>query len=110
MKWLPVVILAIIGVLAGILAFEYYFVSIHSLPSFVPGHRSANGHYHKRGLLSAVVAVAALAGAAILARRIVRSEGVGQPIAERSGEEVSRNSQDPPLAGPPPEAADNSDA
>ena len=36
MKWVLVIVLAIIGVLAAIVAIEYFVVPIHSLPSFIP--------------------------------------------------------------------------
>jgi hypothetical protein len=72
MKWLPVVVLGIIGVLAAIVCVEYLTVSIHALPSFIPGQRPVNGHYHVRGAFAGLVAVVALAGAVVLALRIVR--------------------------------------
>jgi len=72
MKWLAVVLLAIIGLLAAFVAIEYFTVSIHALPSYIPGHRSVNGHYHKRGAVAALVAIVALAGSAVLAFRILR--------------------------------------
>jgi hypothetical protein len=72
MKWIPVVVLAIIGVLAAIVAIEYFVVPIHQLPSFIPGHKPGPGHYHKRGAGAALVAFLAFAGAAILAVRNVR--------------------------------------
>jgi uncharacterized membrane protein len=85
MKWLIVIILAIIGVLAAIVAVEYFAVPIHSLPSFMPGHKNVNGHYHKRGAVAAVIAVVALAGAAVVALRIVRSRE-SQPLPSEGAE------------------------
>ena len=72
MKWIPVVVLAIIGLLAAFVAIEYFVVSIHSLPSFIPGKKAGYGHYHKRGAGAALVALIAFAGAVILAVRITR--------------------------------------
>jgi flagellar basal body-associated protein FliL len=85
MKWLIVIILAIIGVLAAIVAVEYLTVPIHSLPSFIPGHKPVNGHYHKRGAVAAVIAIVALAGAAVVALRIVRSQD-SQPVPTEEAE------------------------
>ena len=62
MKWILVIVLAIIGVLAAIVAIEYFVVPIHSLPSFIPGHRHTAGHYRKRGAAAALIAVVALVG------------------------------------------------
>ncbi len=67
MKWLPVALLVIIGVLAAIVAGIYLTVPIHSLPSFMPGHHSGRGIYHKRGAVAALVAVVALVAAGGLA-------------------------------------------
>ena len=75
MKWLPVVVLGIIGVLAAVVAFEYLTVPIHSLPSYIPGGHPGRGHYHTRGAAAALVAVAALGGAGYLAFRIVNPKG-----------------------------------
>jgi hypothetical protein len=85
MKWLIVIILAIIGVLAAIVAIEYLTVPIHSLPSFIPGHRPVNGHYHKRGAIAAVIAIVALAGAAVVALRIMRPRD-SQPVPSEGAE------------------------
>ena len=72
MKWLTVVLLAIVGLLAAFVAIEYYTVSIHALPSYLPGRRNVNGHYHMRGAMVGLVAIVALAIAAVLAIRIFR--------------------------------------
>jgi len=72
MKWLAVVLLAIVGLLAAFVCFEYLTVSIHSLPSYIPGHRSVNGKYHVRGAIAGLIAIVALAGSAVLAIRILR--------------------------------------
>jgi hypothetical protein len=75
MKWIGVAVLAIVGILAAIVAVEYLTVSIHNLPSWIPGHESlgahlaGRGHYHKRGAAAALVAVVAFAGAVFVAIR-----------------------------------------
>jgi uncharacterized membrane protein YidH (DUF202 family) len=72
MKWISVIVLAIIGVLAAIVAIEYFTVSIHALPSILGPHHG-RGHYHKRGAIAAVIAFVALVAAGFLAYRITRS-------------------------------------
>jgi intracellular sulfur oxidation DsrE/DsrF family protein len=61
MKWVAI-ILVVVGVLAGIVAIEYFTVSIHALPAFLGGkpHHHVRGHYHKRGAIAALIAVVAL--------------------------------------------------
>lgn len=76
MKWLPVILLAIVGVLAGIVAIEYLTVSIHALPSWIPGRHPGRGHYHTRGAAAGLVAVVALGFAGFLAYRIIRADKV----------------------------------
>jgi uncharacterized membrane protein len=73
MKWVLVVVLAIIGVLAAIVAIEYFTVQIHSLPSFIPGRHAVYGHYRKRGAFAALVAIVAFVAAGLLAARILRA-------------------------------------
>ena len=79
MKWIGVIVLVIVGALAAYVAIEYFTVSIHSVPSYIPGQRNVNGHYHTRGALAGLIAIVALAGSAVLAYRIVRQ---GEPEAE----------------------------
>jgi uncharacterized membrane protein YidH (DUF202 family) len=75
MKWVGVIILVIVGLLAAFVAIEYFTVEIHALPSFLPGHEALKyGHYRKRGALAALIAVVAFVVAAILAVRILRSD------------------------------------
>lgn len=93
MKWLPVALLTIFGLLAAFFAIEYYTVSIHSLPSYIPGRRNVNGHYHVRGAMVGLVGIVALAIAAVLAIRIVRpaeaAEAAGSAEAPESAEAAS---------------------
>ena len=72
MKWISVIVLAIIGVLAAIVAIEYFTVAIHALPSILGPHHG-RGHYHKRGAIAAVIAFVALVAAGYLAYRITRN-------------------------------------
>ena len=93
MKWLPVILLAIVGVLAGIVAVEYLTVAIHALPSWIPGRHHGRGHYHTRGAAAALVALVAFGIAGYLAFRIVKADkstgatqpaGAGAPVAPKS--------------------------
>ncbi len=97
MKWLWVIILAVLGVLAAIVAFEYLTVSIHSLPAFLgghtgTGHHPARGHYHTRGAIAGLIAVVLLAIAAFLGYRILQADKAAKapaatptPAAEPAG-------------------------
>ena len=70
MKWLWIIVLAVIGIVAAVFAFEYLTVGIGHLPSWVPGHAAHHrGHMHKRGAIAAVIAIAAFAGAGYLIYR-----------------------------------------
>ena len=79
MKWVLVIVLAIIGVLAAIVAIEYFVVPIHSLPSFIPGRHATAGHYRKRGAVAALIAVVALVAAGLLAARFRREDAATAP-------------------------------
>jgi hypothetical protein len=95
MKWVLVIVLAIIGVLAAIVAIEYFTVPIHSLPSFIPGRHHTAGHYRKRGAAAALVAVVALVAAGILAIRFRRQDTAAAPAPAQA------SSADQLLAKPP---------
>ena len=85
MKWIWVIILAIIGILAAIVAVEYLTVSIGHLPSFIPGGKPGHhGHYHKRGAIAAVIAFVALVVAGYLTYRNLRTQPAATP-AHTSG-------------------------
>jgi hypothetical protein len=88
MKWIWVIILVIVGALAAYVAIEYFTVSIHALPSYIPGHkalgphgRPARGHYRKRGAAAAFVALVAFVVAGFLAFRIVKNDKAPAPAA-----------------------------
>lgn len=88
MKWVLVVVLAIIGVLAAIVAIEYFVVPIHSLPSFIPGHKATAGHYRKRGAAAALVAVVALVAAGLLAARFRREDAAAAPASASTADQL----------------------
>jgi hypothetical protein len=73
MKWIWVIVFAVIGILAAIAAVEYLTVSISHIPSFMGGHHG-RGHFRKRGYGSLVIAVVAFVIAGFLAYRIVRTD------------------------------------
>jgi amino acid transporter len=91
MKWIWVIVLAIIGILAAIAAVEYLTVSIGHLPSFMGGHPGTGAHHHharghlrKRGYVALVVAVVAFVAAGFLAYRITRQgKGSNDPSADQ---------------------------
>lgn len=88
MKWVGVIILVVVGVLAAFVAIEYFTVEIHALPSYIPGHIALKyGHYRKRGAVAALIALIAFAGAAYWAWRIWRSD---QPAPTASAGDVLR--------------------
>jgi hypothetical protein len=101
MKWIWVIILAIIGILAAIVAVEYLTVSIGHLPSFIPGHKhKGHGHYHKRGAIAAVIAFVAFVVAGFLAFRFLRTQPAGSSAAPPA---TRGTSADQILSGPAPE-------
>ena len=104
MKWIWVIVLVIIAGLAAFVAIEYFTVSIHSLPSYIPGHKPAHGHYggghyRKRGAGAAVVAFVALVGAGYLTYRNLQGQ---KPAAARPATKDG-SSVDQLLSSPPPE-------
>jgi uncharacterized membrane protein YidH (DUF202 family) len=102
-KWLWVILLAIIGILAAIAAIEYLAVSIHQLPSWIPGHKNIKGHYHKRGALAAVIAVVALGAAGYLTYRFTRGQGSGAAggVTPTTTPATTPSSADDLLTSPP---------
>jgi hypothetical protein len=75
MKWLWIILLGVVGIIAAVFAFEYLTVGIGHLPSWVPGHIAhKRGHLHKRGVIAAGIAVVAFAGAGILLYKKVQDD------------------------------------
>jgi hypothetical protein len=91
MKWIGVIVLTIIGILAVIVAVEYLTTPIHSLPSILGGKTALvhghppRGHYHKRGYVAVVVAVIAFGGAIFWAIRLRASGGTGGATPATAG-------------------------
>ena len=111
MKWLGVIVLTVIGVLAAVLAVEYLTVAIGHLASIIPGHSSVyvhghlrRGHYRKYGAVSALVAVAALAGAGYLIYRNIQpkdGDETGNAPSGRAGSTAAPSTTEDLLGGPP---------
>src|SRR5664280_1390688 len=68
-KWIGVIALTVVGILAAIVAIEYLTVPIHSVPTFLGG-KHVRGHYQRRGSALLVLAVVAFGGAAYWTVRI----------------------------------------
>ena len=102
MKWIWVILLAIIGILAAIVAIEYFVVPIHSLPSYIPGYRHhRRGHYHKRGAVATVIAVVTLGAGGYLAFRFSRTRPSGPAVDTDVGPVPEDGSPDQLLSDPP---------
>jgi drug/metabolite transporter (DMT)-like permease len=109
MKWVGVIILVVVGVLAAFVAIEYLTVEIHALPSYIPGHVPLKfGHYRKRGALAALIAVVAFVLAVVLAVRIYRRDQVSASSAGDLLAAPSQGSAPPttPAANPEGPATD----
>ena len=81
MKWLGVILLVILGILAALVAVEYLTVSIHAVPSFM-GRHPGRGHYRKRGAGAALIALIAFVAAGYLFFRI---RNAGKPAVAAAG-------------------------
>jgi drug/metabolite transporter (DMT)-like permease len=58
------VLLTVLGIIFVVLAVLYFADTAAKLPSFMPGHQAGSMHKHtKHGILAAVLAVLAFAGA-----------------------------------------------
>jgi hypothetical protein len=96
MKWLWVAILVVVGAIAAYVSIEYLTVGFHHLPSYL-GHHKGKGHYRKRGVVAAVVAILALVGAGYLTYRNLRTAGpepTGSP-SDSSGTSTGEMLSDP---------------
>jgi uncharacterized membrane protein YidH (DUF202 family) len=101
MKWIWVILLVIIGVIAAIVAVEYLTVSIHALPSWIPGHKAhGKGHYHKRGAIAAVIAFVAFVVAGYLTYRFMQARPATASTTDTTG---SPGSTDQLLSSPQPD-------
>jgi len=108
MKWIGVAVLVVIGIIAAFVAIEYLVVPFHSLPSYIPGHKTGPGHYHKRGAIAALIALIALGGAVLLAVRFTRpaSGSAGPaPTTPTTPAGAASGSVDDLLAAPAPDPA-----
>ncbi len=99
LKWIGVIVLAVIGILAAIAGIEYLTHPIHTLPSILGG-KNIRGHYHKRGYAAIVVAVVALGAAVYL---ITRSRLAGMSGGATSAKPAGpQSSADSLLSAPGP--------
>jgi hypothetical protein len=99
MKWVGVIILVVVGLIAAFVAIEYFTVQIHALPSYLPGRVAIKyGHYRKRGAVAALIAIIAFVVAGVLAVRIQR--GNQSPIAS-AGDVLAAASQGPATPAAP---------
>jgi hypothetical protein len=103
MKWLWVIVLVIVGILAALVAIEYLTISIHAIPSFM-GRHPGRGHYRKRGALAAVIAVIAFVAAGYLIYRTRRADQAALAAAG-GGTPVVPVGSGPPAAELPIESA-----
>ncbi|MGA8726823.1 MAG: hypothetical protein WB565_17450, partial [Acidimicrobiales bacterium] len=71
-KWIGVIALGVIGVLAFIVAILWLTEPIHELPAFLGG-KKGHGHYQRRGEALIVFAIVVLAVAGYLGYRLSRS-------------------------------------
>ena len=87
MKWIWIIVLALVGVVAAVFAFEYLTVGIGHLPSWIPGHVAGKrGHLHKRGLIAGIIAVAAFAGAGwLIYKRVQDDKNAAAVVAAGQG-------------------------
>jgi hypothetical protein len=87
-KWAVCAVCAVLGVIAFVYAVIYLAVPIHSLPGFVPGKQSVNGHYHKRALLTGIIGVVLIA-VAVIAGISARRGGAEQTSPSSGTQEPS---------------------
>ena len=108
MKWIWVIVLFIIGVLAAIVAIEYLTVAIHALPSWIPGRHAGRGHYRKRGAVAAVIAFVAFVVGGYLTYRFLQSQSTGtgaQSVgAGSTSPSAGQGSAEQLLSSPAPES------
>ena len=96
-KWIGVIALTVVGILAAIVAIEYLTLPIHSVPTFLGG-KHIRGHYQRRGSALLVLALVAFGGAAYWAVRIRRAERAGDAPTPTAGAVTQTGSADALLA------------
>jgi len=108
MKWIGVIALTVVGILAAFVAIEYLTLPIHSLPAYLGG-KHARGHYQRRGSALLVLALVAFGGAAYWAVRIRRADRAAEAPAPGDSAAAQAGSADALLSSPgsAPEAPQN---
>jgi hypothetical protein len=104
MKWLGVIVLLIVGILAALVAVEYLTVSIHSVPSFL-GRHPGRGHYRKRGAGAALIALIAFVAAGYLIFRQRRADKAALAVAGPTDPAVATGPAGPEAVAPAAPAA-----
>ena len=107
-KWIGPIVLAVVGILIGIVAIEYLTTPIHALPTIIGG-KHIRGHYQRRGEALAVLAVVFLGIAAYWAYRTNQAgDGAGRgtprtPAGDSPATTDSLLGSPPPTEQPPTE-------
>ena len=99
MKWLGVIVLLIVGILAALVAVEYLTVSIHAVPAFM-GRHPGRGHYRKRGAAAVLVAVIAFVAAGYLIVRMRRADKAALAAAGPVGGAAAAGPNGPDAVAP----------
>ncbi len=110
MKWIWVILLVIVGILASIVAIEYLTVSIHALPSYIPGRKAGRGHYNKRGAGAALVAFIAFVAAGYLTYRNLRTQPTASTASPTPAPPARGASADQLLSNPASEPGASEDS
>jgi hypothetical protein len=85
-KWVGVIALYVVGVLAAVVAIIWLVEPIHSVPAFLGGHH-VRGHFQRRGEALIVLAVVVLAVAVYLTLRFRREASAGSAAPAVRGAE-----------------------
>ncbi len=99
-KWVGIIVLFVIGVLAGIVAIFWLTEPIHALPTILGGHHHHRGRYQRRGEALIVFAVVVLGAATYLTIRMRRAQRAPAPAAGPAA----------PAPAAPPNEGDSADA
>lgn len=73
-KWIAVIALFVVGILAAIVAIDWLTQPIHSVPSYLGGEAHKHGHFRRRGEALIVGAIIVLAVAIYLTIRFRRED------------------------------------